>query len=185
MFEDINRSLREKMDKALNSFNGDLKSVRTGRASPNLLDSITLEAYGNFVPLSQAGTVSVQDSQLLVVQVWDSGLVKNVEKAINTSKMGLSASADGNLIRVPIPPLSEERRRDMVKMIAQYSEQSKIVLRNIRRDGMDSIKKMEKDSDISKDDARRFSDEVQKMTDEFSKKVDELLSAREKEIMKI
>lgn len=185
MFDSVKRNLREKMDKVLLSFQSDLKSIRTGRASPNLLDTINVEAYGNFVPLSQVGAVSVQDSQLLAVQVWDSGLVKSIEKAINNSKLGLTAAADGNLIRVPIPPLSEERRRDMVKMLSQYSEQSKIALRNIRRDGMDSIKKMEKDSEISKDDARRFSDEVQKITDEFSKKVDELFADREKEIMKI
>ncbi|MCH9754067.1 MAG: ribosome recycling factor [Alphaproteobacteria bacterium] len=185
MFEDLRSDLRNKMDKVIQSFQSDLKSVRTGRASPNLLDNINVEAYGNMSPLTQVASVSLQDSQLLVVQVWDSGLVKNVEKAINISNLGVTASADGQLVRVPIPPLSEERRKDMAKLLAKYSEQSKIAIRNIRRDGMDVIKKMEKDSEISKDDSSRGNDLVQKMTDDYTAKINHLLSEREKEIMKI
>lgn len=185
MFQDLKVELSNKMEKVIKSFQSDLKSVRTGRASPSLLDNINVEAYGNFVPLNQVGSVSLQDSQLLVVQVWDRDMVKKVEKAINISNLGVTAASDGQLVRVPIPPLSEERRKDMVKLLSKYSEQSKIALRNIRREGMDIVKKMEKDSEISKDDANRGNEQVQKITDEHTAKIDQLLSEREKEIMKI
>jgi len=185
MFHELKSGIIAKMDKVVVSFQADLKSVRTGRASASLLDNINVEAYGNYVPLNQVGSVSVQDSQLLVVQVWDRGMVKNVEKAINTSQLGISASSDGGLVRIPIPPLSEERRKEMVKLLSKYAEQSRVALRNARRDGLDIVKAMEKNSEISKDDAHRVSEDVQKLTEEYTKKIDLLLAEREKEIMKI
>jgi len=185
MFKDLKEGLSAKMDKVINAFQADLKSVRTGRASASLLDNVNVEAYGSYTPLNQVANVSVQDSQLIVVQVWDRGMVKNVEKAINAAQLGVTATADGGLVRVPIPPLSEERRKEMVKLLAKYAEQSRVALRNVRRDGLDLIKEQEKGSELSKDDAHRAGEEVQKLTDEYTKKVDSLLSEREKEIMKI
>ena len=185
MFKELKEDLSNKMEKVIKAFQADLKSVRTGRASASLLDNINVEAYGNYMPLNQVGSVTVQDSQLIVVSVWDRGMVKNVEKAINAAQLGVSASSDGSLVRVPVPPLSEERRKEMVRLLAKYAEQSKIALRNVRRDGLDIIKNMEKDTEVSKDDAHRGNDEVQKLTDEYTKKIELLLSEREKEIMKI
>jgi ribosome recycling factor len=185
MFNELKSGIVTKMDKVIIAFQADLKSIRTGRASASLLDNINIEAYGNYVPLNQVASVTVQDSQLLVVQVWDRGMVKNVEKAINISQLGVTASSDGSLVRIPIPPLSEERRKEMVKLLSKYAEQNKIALRNARRDGLDVVKAMEKKSEMSKDEAHRASEEVQKLTEEYTKKIDLLLEEREKEIMKI
>lgn len=185
MFQNLKTDVSGKMDKIIASFQADLKSVRTGRASPSLLDVINVEAYGNYMPLNQLASVTLQDSQLLVISVWDRAMVKSVEKAINNANLGVTASSDGSLIRVPIPPLSEERRKEMVKLLSKYAEQSKVALRNVRREGMDVVKKMEKEDSLSKDDAHRGAEEVQKITDEYTKKIDSLLAEREKEILKI
>jgi len=185
MFKELKADISAKMDKVISAFQADLKSVRTGRASASLLDNVSVEAYGNYMPLNQVGSVSAQDSQLLVVQVWDRGMVKNVEKAINASQLGVTASADGGLVRIPIPPLSEERRKEMVKLLSKYAEQSRVALRNVRRECLDEIKTKEKNADMSKDDAHRAGEEIQKLTDEYTKKIDILLAEREKDIMKI
>jgi len=173
------------MDNSLNNLVNELKGIRTGRATPSFLEHVTVEAYGSMMPISQVGSVSAQDAKLLVVQVWDRGLVSSVEKAINISDLGVNASADGQLVRVPIPPLSEERRKELAKLASKYAEQTKIVIRNIRRDAIDEIKKLEKSKDISEDDMRRGSDEVQKITDDFISKIDSALASREKEIMHV
>src|SRR5690606_9133912 len=150
---------------ALSAFQHDLKGLRTGRASVNLLDSVTVEAYGTKMPLNQVATVSVPEARMLSVQVWDHGMTKTVEKAIAGAGLGLNPSSEGNVIRIALPDLSEERRKELVKVAHQFAEKARVAIRNVRRDGMDSFKKLEKDGGISEDEQRRESDEVQKLTD--------------------
>ena len=159
--------------------------MRAGRADASLLDGIMAEAYGSMTPLPQAGTISVPDARTLSVSVWDRGLAKSVEKALRESDLGLNPASDGQLIRIPIPPLSEERRKELVKIAGKYAEQSKVAVRNIRRDALDEVKKLKKDNSISEDEEKRFENEVQKMTDESIKKIDEALSNKEKDILQV
>lgn len=177
--------LERRMDGAVASLQHNLNGLRTGRASPALLDSVAVEAYGSRMPIGQVATVSVAEARMLSVQVWDGGMVKAVEKAISNAGLGLNPSSDGQFIRVPLPDLSEERRAEMAKIAAKYTEEARIAVRNIRRDGMDSLKKMEKDSEISKDEHHDRGDEVQKLTDGFIKKLDDLLSKKEQDIMQV
>ena len=174
------------MEKALENLHKELSGLRTSRASTNLIEFITVEAYGNKTPINQLGTVSAQDNgKLLVVQAWDKGVVKGIEKAINDANIGVTALSEGQLIRIPIPPLSEERRKEMVKLAAKYAEQSKISIRNIRREGMDAIKHAEKAHEISEDEMHTQAAAIQKITDEFIKKIDDLLALKEKDIISI
>lgn len=175
--------LRRRMEGAVATLTKEFSGLRTGRASANLLDVIQVEAYGAHMPLNQVATVSVPEPSLLTVQVWDRSMVKAVEKAISSANLGLNPAADGQLIRVPIPPLSQERRVELTKIAKKYAEEAKVAVRNVRRDGMDSLKKMEKDSEISKDDHTRRSEETQKLTDQYTKKIDDLLATKEKEIL--
>ena len=177
--------LTEKMHKALEVLNKEFSGLRTGRASANLLDPVIVEAYGSKMPLSQVGTVSTPDAKTITVQVWDKEMVKTVEKAIADANLGLNPSSDGQLIRMNVPPLSEERRKDLAKLANKYAENTKISLRNIRREGMDLLKKMEKDNEISQDEHHNYADEVQKLTDEFIKKVDNTTKTKEEEILTI
>jgi len=177
--------LTKRMDSALKSLQHDLNGLRTGRASTNLLDTVQVEAYGSMVPMNQVGNVTAPEARMLMVSVWDKTMVKAVEKAIRESDMGLNPAVDGQTIRVPIPAPSEERRKEMVKVAHKYAENSKVAVRNVRRDGMDEIKKQEKDKKISEDEGRKQSDQVQKLTDEYVKKVDELLATKEKEILSV
>ncbi len=185
IMQNMKDDLVKRMEGAIKSLHHDLKSLRTGRASPNLLDSVMVEAYGDKLPINQLANITVQDPKLLSVQVWDATTVKAIEKAINAADLGVTASADGQLIRVPIPQLNEERRKEMVKVAHKFAENARIAVRNIRRDGVDLIKKMEKDQGISQDDIHKEVDEVQKLTDDYIKKVDQALAEREKEIMHI
>lgn len=182
MTADINE-LRRRMDGALKSLHSEFGGLRTGRANASLLDNIQVEAYGSMTPLNQVGTVSVPEPHLLSVQVWDKSVVKSVEKAINAAGLGVNASADGQLVRVPIPPLSQERRQELSKIAGKYAETGKVAIRNVRRDGMDALKKMEKDGDISKDEHKKREGDIQKLTDEFIKKIDDALAVKEKEIL--
>lgn len=182
MTADINE-LRRRMDGALKSLAHEFSGLRTGRANAGLLDNIQVDMYGSMVPLSQASTVSVPEPRMLSVQVWDKTIVKAVEKAINSAGLGVSAMADGQLVRVPIPELSEERRKEIIKIAGKYAEGGKVSVRNVRRDGMDTLKKMEKDNEISKDEQKSESDEIQKITDEYIKKIDDMLAVKEKEIL--
>jgi ribosome recycling factor len=175
--------LRKRMEGAIKTLAHEFSGLRTGRASTNLLDSVMVDAYGSMTPLNQLANISVPESRLLTVQVWDKTMVKAVEKGIASAGLGLNPAADGQLIRVPIPELSQERRTELVKVAGKYAEASKVAVRNIRRDGMDHFKKMEKDSKVSKDEHQRKSDEIQKLTDEFIKKIDDTLAAKEKEIL--
>ena len=183
---EINKDdLVKRMDGAINSFNGDLVGLRTGRASTNMVDGILVDAYGQKMPIDQVGSISVPEARMISIQVWDKGLVIAVEKAIHESGLGLNPQADGELIRIPIPELNEERREELSKIAGKYAEQSRVAIRNVRRDGMDEIKKIEKDGTVGKDRAVDLSNEVQELTDDFIKKIDEMLSQKENEIRQV
>lgn len=184
-FSTIKNETQIRMDKTLEALKNDFGGLRAGRAHISLLDGIMIEAYGSMTPLSQIGTVSVPDARTLSVSVWDRGLAKAAEKAIRESDLGLNPASDGQLIRIPIPPLSEERRKELTKIAGKYTEQNKVAIRNIRRDALDEIKKLKKDNAISEDDEKRFETEIQKLTDEAIKKIDELLAQKEKDILQV
>jgi ribosome recycling factor len=179
------KDTQRRMDGALEALRREFAGLRTGRASAHLLDGVTVSAYGGEMPLNQVGTVSVPEPRLITVQVWDRGLVISVQKAIREAGLGLNPTADGQLVRVPIPELSEERRRELTKIAHKYAEQARVAVRNVRRDGMEILKKMEKDGKISEDEHRDQADLVQKATDEHVKKVDETLAQKEQEIMQV
>lgn len=186
MLEDIKSEVKKRMEASLNNFRADLKSIRAGRATPSFLDHVMVEAYGgSTMPINQVGSVTAQDAKMLVVQVWDKNVVKNVEKAINNSGLGVTASSDGQLVRIPMPPLSQERRAELVKLAHKYAEQTKVAIRNIRRDGIEKVKVLEKSKDISEDEMHKESDNIQKITDDFNKQIELALSNREKEIMQV
>ena len=169
---EINKDdLIKRMDGAISSFNGDLTGLRTGRASTNMVDGIMIDAYGQKMPIDQVGSISVPEARMISIQVWDKGLVIAVEKAIHESGLGLNPQVDGELIRIPIPELNEERREELSKIAGKYAEQSRIAIRNVRRDGMDEIKKIEKDGTVGKDRAIDLSNEVQELTDDYIKKL--------------
>ena len=173
------------MEGALTSLAKEFQGLRTGRASTQLLDSVAVEAYGASMPINQIATVSVPEPRMLSVQVWDKENTKIVEKAIRESNLGLNPQVDGQLLRIPLPDLSEERRQELSKIAAKYAENAKIAVRNVRRDGMDTTKKMEKDGDISQDDRHIYDEEIQTITDKSINKIDELLSSKEVEIMQV
>ncbi len=180
-FKDIQR----RMDGAVNAFKSDLASLRTGRASSNLLDVVQVEAYGSKMPLNQVANVTVPEPRMLGVSVWDKQMVGAVDRAIREANLGLNPIVDGQNLRIPLPELNEERRKDLAKIAHTYAENARVAVRHVRRDGMDELKKAEKDGDISQDDHRRDSDRVQKMTDEVIAEVDRLLVEKEKEIMQV
>lgn len=178
---DIERRMRG----AVNVLGDEFGGLRTGRASASLLEPLTVEAYGSQMPMNQVGTVSVPESRMLSVQVWDGTLVAAVEKAIRTSNLGLNPMIDGQVVRVPIPELNEERRQELTKVAAQYAEQARVAVRNVRRDGMEKLKRLEKDHHISEDEHKAWSDDVQKRTDGIIKEIDEALVTKDEEIMQV
>ena len=175
----------EKMSKTLEVLKREFSGLRTGRASVSLLDPIIVEAYGSKVPISQVSNVSVPEARLITVQVWDESQVASVENAIRNSDLGLNPMSEGNVIRIPIPELSEERRIEIVKIASKYSEDSKVSIRNIRRDAMEKIKNLEKNKEISQDESFKFSDEVQNMTKNLIEKIDTLFTDKEKDILRV
>ena len=177
--------LERRMDGALTSLAKEFQGLRTGRASTQLLDSVIVEAYGASMPINQIATVSVPEPRMLSVQVWDKENTKIVEKAIRDSNLGLNPQVDGQLLRIPLPDLSEERRQELSKIAAKYAENAKIAVRNVRRDGMDTTKRMEKDGDISQDDRHIYDEEIQTITNKSINRIDELLSSKEVEIMQV
>ena len=181
----LKKDIEHKMERAVEVLQTDFSGLRTGRASTSLLDSIQVNAYGSMTPLNQVGSISVPESRMLSVQVWDKSNVKAVEKAIVESGLGLNPASDGTLVRVPIPPLTEERRLELAKVAKKYAEDARIVVRNIRRNAMDELKKMEKDGEIPQDAFHGFSDEVQALTDKYVANIDEILSNKEAEIVQI
>lgn len=185
MADQITKDLQRRMESTLEVVRKEYAGLRTGRANSNLLDPVQVEAYGNTVPLNQCGTVGVPEPRMLTVQVWDRSLVKAVEKAIRDAGLGLNPQTDGQMVRVPIPDLNEERRRELVKVAAKYAEQGRVAVRNVRRDGLDVLKRQEKDGEISQDEQRRIQQEVQSLTDDFIRRVDDLFAAKEKEILQV
>ena len=179
------KELEKRMMGAMDALKKELGGLRTGRASVNLLDPVQVEAYGQRMPLNQVGTVSAPESRLLTVNVWDKGLVTPTAKAIRDAGLGLNPSPDGQMIRIPIPELTQERRNELAKLAHKYAEQGRVAVRNVRRDGMEALKKAEKDHKISQDDEKRHSSEVQKATDGTISEIDQLLATKEKEILTI
>jgi ribosome recycling factor len=181
---DLN-DIKRRMDGAINAFKNDISSLRTGRASANVLDPVVVEAYGSRVPLNQVANVTVPEPRMLGVSIWDKSMVNAVDRAIREANLGLNPIVDGQNLRIPLPELNEERRKSLVKVAHDYAEKAKVAIRHVRRDGMDSLKKAEKDGSISQDDSRSLSEKVQKMTDETIVDVDRLLADKEKEIMQV
>jgi ribosome recycling factor len=182
--EEKNNNQR-RMEGALEVLSREFSGLRTGRASISLLEPITVDAYGQKMPMAQVGTIGIPEPRMLTVQVWDKGLVSSVEKAIRESDLGLNPASDGQLVRIPIPPLNEERRVEITKIAGKYAEETRVALRNVRRHAMDELKKAEKSGNISKDEQHDYDGEIQKMTDEFVKKVDGSLLKKEQEIMQV
>ncbi|SIQ78520.1 ribosome recycling factor [Rhizobium sp. RU35A] len=181
---DLN-DIKRRMDGAITAFKNDIASLRTGRASANVLDPVMVEAYGSRVPLNQVANVTVPEPRMLGVSVWDKSMVNAVDRGIREANLGLNPIIDGQNLRIPLPELNEERRKSLVKVAHDYAEKAKVAIRHVRRDGMDALKKAEKDGSMSQDDSRVQSDKVQKMTDETISDVDRLLAEKEKEIMQV
>jgi ribosome recycling factor len=177
--------LQRRMDGAIEALRKEFSGLRTGRASASLLEPIMVEAYGATVPINQLGNINVPEPRMISVQVWDKANVKAVEKAIRNSALGLNPAVDGTLLRIPLPELSEERRQELVKVAHRYAEQARVAIRNVRRDGMDQLKKLEKDGDISQDEHKVWADEIQAMTDKHIELVAELLQHKEKDIVTV
>jgi len=187
MSEDIEIDLDDierRMDGALNALRSEFATLRTGRASASMLDPITVEAYGQQTPIHQLGTINVPEPRMLTINVWDRSLVGAVDKALRASGLGINPVVDGTLIRLPIPELNEERRRDLTKVAGQYAENARVAIRNVRRDGMDQVKKAKAEG-MSEDDQRLWSDEIQELTDRYIKKVDEMVETKQAEIMQV
>lgn len=177
--------LGKRMDGAVDVLRKELQGLRTGRASASLLEPIRVEAYGSEMPLNQVATVTVPEARMLTVQVWDRGLIKATEKAIRNSNLGLNPAVDGTTLRVPLPELSQERRQELVKVAHKYAEQARVAVRNVRRDGMDQLKRAEKDGDISVDQQSRLQNEVQGLTDKHIGVVDQVLKEKERDILSV
>ena len=180
-----NKIIKNKMDSAVSFFEKELNTVRTSRASASILDNILVEAYDSKTPINQLGNISVPDASTVTIQIWDANLIKAVENSIIDSNLGINPQTDGQLIRLPIPKLSEERRNELAKLVSQYAENAKIAIRNIRRETLDIIKKDEKEKNISQDDMIKYSENVQKITDEYIVKIDLVSSNKQAEIIKV
>jgi ribosome recycling factor len=175
----------KRMDGAIAAFKHELAGLRTGRASASLVDTLMVEAYGTRMPITQVGTVSVPEPRLLSIQVWDKAMVQPVDRSIREANLGLNPIVDGQLLRIPIPELTTERRKELTKIAHKYAEGARVAVRNVRRDGMERLKKAEKDKEISEDEHKGLSEKVQKLTDEHVKKVDDMLAHKEQEIMQV
>lgn len=176
---------RELMEKAIEATRREFASVRTGKATPALLDMVRVEAYGSKVPLNQVGSISAPEPRLLVIQPWDKSLIGEIEKAIRTSDLGLNPANDGNLVRIPIPPLTEERRRELARVLHKLAEEGRISIRHARQEANKEIKRQQQANEIGEDEAHRLTEQVQKLTDEFIARIDQLLAAKEQEVMEV
>ena len=185
MVEKIKSDTEERMIKTVEAVTGELSGIRTGKATSALLDSVKVDAYGQKSPLNQLASISVPDPKSLVVQPWDKSIIGEVVKAIQVAELGFNPQVEGNIIRIPVPPLSEERRRDLVKICKKIAEEGKVAVRNIRRDANDALKKAEKDKEISRDEQHKGTDLIQELTDQYSDDIDKLVEAKEKEIMSV
>lgn len=185
MIEELKKDAAMRMDKSIDSFKQELSRIRTGRAHTSLLDHISVEYYGSAVPLSQVANISAEDSRTLMVQPWEKQMVPVIEKAIMTSDLGLNPATAGTTIRVPLPALTEERRRDLIKVVRQEAENARVAVRNIRRDVLGDVKDLLKEKEISEDDERRAQDEIQKLTDKHVAVIDQLLAKKEQDLLEI
>jgi ribosome recycling factor len=185
MIEDIKKDARNRMSKSIEAFQAELSKIRTGRAHPSLLNHIMVDFYGSEVPIGQAANITVEDARTLAVSPWDKSMVAVIEKAIMKSDLGLNPSTAGTVIRVPMPPLTEERRKELVKVVRELAENARIAVRNIRRDANSDLKTLAKDKDISEDDEHRGMDLVQQVTDHSTGEIESLLQVKEKELMEI
>ncbi|AKS38078.1 ribosome recycling factor [Anoxybacillus gonensis] len=176
---------KEKMDKAVQAFSRELATIRAGRANPALLEKITVDYYGMPTPIIQLAGIQVPEARLLVIQPYDKSVLKEIEKAILASDLGLTPSNDGSVIRIAIPPLTEERRRELVKLVKKYAEEAKVAVRNIRRDANDELKKLEKNGEITEDELRGYTEDIQKLTDDHIAKIDAITKEKEKEVMEV
>jgi ribosome recycling factor len=185
MINEIQKDALSRMNKSIEAYKVELTKIRTGRAHPSLLDHVTVEYYGSQVPISQAANITAEDSRTLAVTAWDSSMVSAIEKAIMTSDLGLNPNSAGTVIRVPMPPLTEERRRDLVKVVKELTENARVAVRNIRRDANNELKMMQKEKEISEDDERKGQELIQKATDQSIAKLEELLQEKDRELMEI
>lgn len=185
MLDELSQKTEETMDKTLENLGHELATIRTGKASTALLDTVKVEYFGQHVPLKQVASIATPDARLITVQPWDKSIISDIEKAIMATELGLNPQNDGVLIRLPIPQLTEERRKDLTKVVKKMGEEAKVAIRNIRRDANDRIKKLEKSHDISEDNMHTKQEEIQSLTDKFITKIDELIEDKEKEIMEI
>ncbi len=183
--EDILDDVNHRMDRTIEAFRRDLGQLRTGRAAPALIEDLSIDYYGSATPLKQIASISAPDARAIMVQPWDKGAMREIERSLQRSEMGFNPSNDGNVITVPIPPLTNERRQEMVRLLRKKAEDGKVSLRNVRRDGQDTLRKMERDKDISQDENRRAQDQLQKVTDGHTKLIDETASAKEAEILQV
>ena len=179
------RDIQRRMDGALEALRKEFGGLRTGRASVSLLEPVTVSAYGNMTPLNQLANINVPEPRMITVQVWDRGMVKAVDKAIREAGLGLNPQTEGQTIRVPIPDLNEERRRELTRVAAKYAEAARVSVRNVRRDGIETLRKQEKDGDISQDEQKKLEREIQHLTDDHIKRVDETLAQKDKEILQV
>lgn len=182
---EVRKQLVDRMDKAIESLKKDIAGIRTGRASLGIFEGITVDYYGTPTPINQVATMSVPESRLIIIQPWDPKMIAEIEKAILKSDLGLNPSNDGKIIRIAIPPLTEERRKQIIKQVHKRVEEAKIAVRNIRRDSNDEVKKLEKEKKMSEDDAKKTLEEIQKLTDSYIKRTDEINSHKEKELMEV
>ena len=182
---ELRKDANHRMDGAIQAFTDELSKIRTGRATPALLDSVKVDYYGQRVPLNQAATITTPEPRLIVVQPWEKSMLGEIEREILKADLGLNPSNDGSLIRVPIPQLSEERRKDLVKLVHKFAEEARIAVRNVRRDVNDHLKKLEKNHELSEDELSVELEEIQKLTDEHTKRVDEVMQNKEKEVMEV
>ncbi|HET6349388.1 MAG TPA: ribosome recycling factor [Candidatus Krumholzibacteria bacterium] len=185
VLDELYQKTEDHMKKTLEMLSHELGGIRTGKASPALLDSLRVNYYGSMVPVKQVANVAVPDARLITIQPWDRGLMHEIEKAISSSELGLNPQNDGTLIRLPIPPLTEERRKELVKVVKRIGEDSKVAVRNVRRDANEKIKKLQKEHELSEDAMHQKQEAIQKLTDQFVHKVDEAIAAKEKEILEI
>lgn len=185
MLQDINKDAAERMGKSVEALRSELKKLRTGRAHTSLLDHITVEYYGSDVPLSQVANIGIEDSRTLTITPWERSMVQPVEKAIMTSDLGLNPNTAGTVIRVPLPPLTEERRRDMGKVVRHEGENAKVAIRNIRRDALHTVKELLKEKDITEDEDRRAHDDIQQLTDKYIGQVDKVVEEKEQELLEV
>lgn len=183
MKDEVLQTMKSKMEKAIQAYQKELNRLRTGRATPALLDGIRVDYYGTPTPIQQTASVTIPESRLITIQPWDKTLIEPIEKAIQKANLGLSPTNDGKVIRIAIPPLTEERRKELVKIVRKMAEECKITVRNIRREGNESLKKLEREKKLSEDDLHRASEEVQKITDAHIEQIDRILEAKQKEIM--